>query len=147
MTIRPAQSQFNRHMTETVHNIQTLLDNSAACAGFKNAIAGLQHGRRSELIIFPRYVPAVKALRVCMKFLEAEPTMEIRNVRIEGITGCRDFSGALGANDDEIKYAFSWDCRWRAQQTGMLTTSGTPDQARAAREFGYQCFRRFERMP
>ena len=36
---------------------------------------------------------------------------------------------------------FHWDCKWRAQQQGWVDYFGFPDQTRAAREFGFDCFR------
>ncbi|HEX8695519.1 MAG TPA: hypothetical protein VF746_24110, partial [Longimicrobium sp.] len=36
---------------------------------------------------------------------------------------------------------FVWDCKWKAEQHGWHDYFGFPDQGRAAREFGYDCFR------
>jgi hypothetical protein len=49
-------------------------------------------------------------------------------------------------NGGELKYDFAWDCSWRARQEGWFDFWGAPDQIRAAGEFGYQCFERFERV-
>ena len=39
---------------------------------------------------------------------------------------------------------FHWDCKWRALQEGWTDYFGFPDQVRAAREFGHDCFRLWE---
>ena len=43
-------------------------------------------------------------------------------------------------------WRFRWDCRWRAEQEQMHDSWGMPDQSRAAREFGWRCFARWEPM-
>jgi hypothetical protein len=42
--------------------------------------------------------------------------------------------------DKPRTFAFVWDCAWRAAQEGWVDKRGNPDQVRAAREFGWQCF-------
>ena len=41
-------------------------------------------------------------------------------------------------------YEFVWDCRWRAEQEGWTDCFGFPDQIRAAREYDWRCFERWE---
>jgi hypothetical protein len=50
------------------------------------------------------------------------------------------------ASDAELRFAFTWCCAWRAEQEGWRDCFGFWDQARAAREFGYRCFSRWEAM-
>jgi hypothetical protein len=47
---------------------------------------------------------------------------------------------AADAEGRAHRFAFVWDCRWRADEQGWIAPSGTPDQARAARVFGWRCF-------
>ena len=42
-------------------------------------------------------------------------------------------------------FDFVWDCRWRAEREGYVDYFGFPDQARAAREFDWQCFQVWQR--
>ena len=46
--------------------------------------------------------------------------------------------------DGERRWEFVWDCRWRAEREELLTPWGYPDQVRAAREWGWDCFERWE---
>jgi len=128
-----------------VQDLDALLSDSAATEDFKNAVKDLQAGRQNPLIQFKRMVPPVKALRTITKLLEDDPTAEIRELSIEGRSGCSDFEGTLQVNGGEREYRFLWDCAWRAEQEGFRDHWGSPDQIRAARQFGYQCFARFER--
>lgn len=132
-------------MSATVQELDTLLKDSAATEEFKKAVRDLQSGRTSPLIQHNRMVPPVKALRAITKLLEEEISEEIQNVKVEGRSGCSDFEGTLSVNDGEREYRFLWDCAWRAEQEGFRDHWGSPDQIRAARSFGYQCFARFER--
>lgn len=132
-------------MPATVQELDILLKESAATDEFKKAVRDLQGGRQNPLIQFNRSVPPVKALRAISKLLEEEITEEIQDVRIEGRSGCSDFEGTLVVNSGAREYSFLWDCAWRAEQEGFRDHWGSPDQIRAARTFGYQCFARFER--
>lgn len=125
--------------------LETLLANSSATPEFLDAVRALGAGNPHPLIQFAPGLPKVKVLRAVMKLLEEAPSLRIRNVLVQGFSGCSDFVGSLTVNDGEAEFEFHWDCRWRAEQEQMLDWWGNPDQARAAREFGYQCFRKFER--
>ncbi len=125
--------------------IQALLAQSRATAEFAEAVqvvATLQ--RPHPLIEFRPGLPIVKILRVIAQLLETEPTLEIRNVYIEGVSGCSNFTGRLSINNGERIYDFDWDCRWRAEKEGWHDFWGQPDQTRAAREFEHRCFRKFQ---
>jgi hypothetical protein len=132
-------------MPTVAQPIENLLRASAASAPFREAVQSLERGAPQSLIRFTAGVPPIKVLRVLAKLLEIEPDLEVRNAEVVGVSGCSDFAGTLAVNDGERLYDFCWDCRWRAEQEGYITWYGQPDQARAAREFGYQCFQRFVR--
>ncbi|GIX45457.1 MAG: hypothetical protein KatS3mg130_1865 [Candidatus Sumerlaea sp.] len=125
--------------------LEALLASSSATPEFQEAVRALTAGHTHPLIQFPPALPKVKILRAIMKLLEEAPSLKIQNVHVQGFSGCSDFVGKLTVNDGEAEFEFHWDCRWRAEQEQMLDWWGNPDQARAAREFGYQCFRKFER--
>lgn len=133
-------------MPVLVQDINSLLQQSSASEDFKKAVQDLQAGRSNPAVQFNRAVPAVKALRVISKLLEAAPNEEIRSVAIQGRSGCSDFEGSIQVNGGEIEFNFVWDCAWRAEQEGLRDHWGSPDQIRAAREFGYQCFQQFDRV-
>jgi hypothetical protein len=88
------------------------------------------------------HAPRVKVLRVVAQLLAAEPELRIESAVVTGSAGCSDFRGLVTvfANGIERTWDFVWDCRWRARESGVLDDYGYPDQARAAREFGWQCF-------
>ena len=118
---------------------------SAATADFKRAMRDLAAGKPQSAIQFSRSNPPVKALRVAMKLIEEFPDVPFESVQIEGRSGCSDFAGSALALPGSIRIDFAWNCQWRAEQLGWKDPFGDPDQIRAAREFGYQCFERFER--
>lgn len=130
----------------TVQPLDSLLMASAATEDFRDSVAALASGGPHPHVKFVRAVPRVKALRAVMKLLEQEPRLSIREVEIDGQSGCSDFTGSLKVNGGEAEFAFAWDCRWRAETEGWMTWYGVSDQQRAAQEFGYQCFVRFERI-
>jgi hypothetical protein len=131
-------------MTTTAQPIGALLENSAATDEFKAAVIQVKGGRSSPLIVHNYAVPPVKAVRAICKLLEEAPDFEVKNVNIQGASGCSDFEGTLEVNGGERRYYFTWDCAWRAKQEGFVDSWGSPDQIRAAQQFGYQCFKKFE---
>lgn len=133
-------------MPATIQTLDSLIEASAATPEFKAALRELQRGGRSPLITLSHGSPTVKAARVLSKLLEVEPALAIREVSIKGASGCSDFEGTLTVNGGEHEYNFLWDCKWRADLEGWTDCFGFADQARAAREFGYQCFERFDRV-
>ncbi len=134
-------------MPATVHGLDSLIENSSATAVFKAAVREVEStGRAIPAFQFGRSVPPLKAIRAISKLLEQEPGLVIDNVTIEGSSGCSDFEGTISVNDGEAKFDFRWCCAWRAEQEGWRDHWGSPDQIRAAREFGYQCFERFNRI-
>ncbi|MGB9692225.1 MAG: hypothetical protein ACPL7D_08650 [Candidatus Sumerlaeaceae bacterium] len=128
--------------------IEELLSQSSATPEFTAAVKMVaKTGVSNELVQFSPQLPAVKILRVISQLLECELALAVRRVRIEGFSGCSNFVGKLSVNDGETVYDFDWDCRWRAEEEGWFDAFGFPDQGRAARTFGYRCFRRFEKTP
>jgi hypothetical protein len=119
-----------------------VLDRSRATEEFKNEIAAFVEHRPSPRIVMTRHSPRVKVLRVIAQLLAAEPKLQVERVQVDGWSGCSDFRGRLTAEAGGISHTFDfvWDCQWRAMQEGWLDCFGLPDQIRAARVFGWQCF-------
>ena len=132
-------------MTTAVQQLEEILPASAATGDFKEAVSKLKQGIPSPLIKYNPGVPPVKALRGITKLLEAEPELVVESVVIQGTSGCSTFSGTMTVNGD-TKFEFVWDCAWRAKEENLTDHFGYPDQIRAAREFGYQCFQIFRRV-
>ena len=130
------------NMSET--KLKTLLENSQASGAFKTAIQGLSDGTDSELIKYSSGSPKVKVQRVLMKLLEVFPDEKITEVDIRGASSCSGYAGTLTFGPNQTNIAFNWDCEWKADQEGFKTWYGAPDQIKAARQFGYQCFEKFE---
>ncbi len=134
-------------MPATVQALDALLAQSAASEEFKDAVREVHStGRPAVAFQFGRSVPAVKAVRAITKLLEEEPALKIENATVEGSSGCSDFEGTIAVNGGDVKFDFRWCCAWRAEQEGLRDHWGHPDQIRAVREFGYQCFERFKRI-
>lgn len=132
-------------MSLATSGLDELLASSSATEEFKLAVREFHAGKATALISHSPGGPAVKVMRVIMKLLETEPSMEIEKVHVDGRSGCSDFRGDLLVNGD-VCFRFVWDCRWRAEQKGMKDAFGLPDQIRAAQQFGYQCFQEFCRL-
>ena len=81
-----------------------------------------------------------------MKLLEDHPDLPLERVDVEGESGCSDFVGKVHASPGDLTFEFDWNCQWRAEECGWTDAFGDPDQIRAAQTFGYQCFRRLERV-
>lgn len=121
-----------------------LLEKSAATESFRAALKDFESNhQRNETINFGSGNPPVKVLRVVSGILENFPDLEIETVEVNGRSGCSDYRGTAIVNG-ETKIDFVWDCAWKAQQLGWTDFFGNPDQIRAARTYGYQCFERME---
>lgn len=121
-----------------------LLDRSAATPAFREAITQfLRGGRASERIAYGYGCPPVKVERLLTKMLVEYPALPIESIELQAASGCEYFRGRLTVRTaDEVRVvAFHWDCKWRAEQEGWRDWFGFPDQTRAAREFGWDCFR------
>ena len=127
--------------------LREFLEQSQASAEFRDAIQSfLRDGRPNERLRFDLYSPPVKVERTLTKLLEQHPDLPIEQVEIEGSSGCEFYRGQLRVTteSDAHRIRFHWDCKWRAMQEGWTDYFGFPDQTRAAREFGYDCFRVWE---
>ncbi len=129
------------------HQDMTLLGHlqqSAARDPFRAAVARfVETGRPNDLVRFHGHNPPVKVERTLTRLLESYPTLAVEEVRIEATSGCEFFRGeaVVLAEGEERRVRFHWDCKWRAMEEGWTDYFGFPDQARAAREFGHDCFR------
>lgn len=124
-----------------------LIDRSLATAPFKAAVRAFVNGNDAELIAVHGHAPRVKIERVLAQLLAAESAMPIERVSLKGRSGCSDFVGEMTvlAGGETHQIAFVWDCRWKAEQLGWTDYFGLPDQIRAAREHGWDCFERWDR--
>lgn len=126
-----------------VQSLSSLLDDSHVTPEFHTAVRGLERGIPSPLIRLATNLPSVKVLRVICKILEMMPNDPIESMELRAVSGCSNFTGSATLQPGDVTVEFDWDCRWRAQQQGWTDPFGDPDQIRAAREFGYQCFADF----
>ena len=123
------------------------LQRSAASAAFRDAVHRfVRSGRSNEAVVFDRGSPPVKVERALTKLLETAPELVIERVEIRGSSGCEFYRGELTAHTPEGSHTvrFHWDCKWKAEEQGWTDCFGFPDQIRAARVFGYDCFRAWE---
>lgn len=129
--------------------IEHLISAARATPEFKDEVARYAHGAPVERIQTARHAPRVKVLRVLAQLLSEEPDLEVERVSIDAWSGCSDFRGTIAVTTPEgvCAFRFHWDCSWRAEQQGWFDAFQLPDQIRAAREFGWQCFSRWEVQP
>lgn len=116
---------------------------SRATPEFQADVRAYADYRDASRVVLLRNAPRVKVLRVITQLLAQHPELRVERVRLEGVSGCADYRGTVVAeiaHDSPRTFAFVWDCAWRAAQEGWVDKRGTPDQVRAAREFGWQCF-------
>src|SRR5687767_6108045 len=127
--------------------METVIEASRATHDFKDAVACFVAGDRTERVRLETYVPRVKVRRLLTQLLTAEPSLEIEHVVIRGMSGCSDFVGSVDVQTTSGSHVFDfvWCCRWRAENEGYVDYFGFPDQSRAAQEFDWRCFRRWER--
>jgi hypothetical protein len=126
-----------------------LIDRSQATESFKSAVRTFLDGEDAEHIEILGYAPRVKVERVLVQLLKAESALPIERVKVVGRSGCSDFIGEMtvsAADGETHRITFAWDCRWKAEQQGWTDCFGFPDQMRAAREFGWDCFHRWEKQ-
>src|SRR5690606_39131162 len=104
-----------------------------------------QGGKPNDRVAFNAVSPPVKALRAISQLLHDQPALAIESVAIEGFSGCSDYVGHLDARvagaAKPKRFEFAWDCKWKAEQLGWKDAFGYPDQMRAAREHGWDCFK------
>lgn len=125
--------------------MESLLARSKATEAFKQDVLRFAAGTDSPSVTILGYAPRVKVERVLMQLLSAEPDLVIRSAAVRGTSGCSDFTGDVSVETPTgtRTFSFSWCCRWRAEQEGWKDYFGFPDQIRAAREFGWDCFERW----
>jgi hypothetical protein len=125
-----------------------LLERSRATAAFKADVRNFatSHLAAPKTITAARHAPRVKVLRVVAQLLHSHPAMSVERVHVDAVSGCSDFVGTLLVIADGTQHQvdFAWCCHWRAKQEGWTDAFGFPDQIRAAREFEWDCFERWE---
>jgi hypothetical protein len=120
------------------------LERSRATEPFRDAVERfVRDGRPNERIAFNRESPPVKVERWLTKALEQYPELHIESIDLRGSSGCEYFRGHAEVHTaaEVRRITFHWDCRWKAEELGWKDYFGYPDQIRAARELGYDCFR------
>ena len=130
--------------------VVAFLERSRATPAFRDGVAEfLRTGRPNEAVNFDGWSPPVKVERALCKALEAFADLPLERIRLDAISGCESYAGTaqIEAGAERRRIRFAWDCRWRAEQMGWTDWFGFPDQARAAREFGYDCFREWQEEP
>lgn len=122
------------------------LEAAAAHPDLKADVLAFLQGGDAARVQLEGHAPRVKVERVLTQLFHANPDLPIERVRVQGRSGCSDFIGSLVAvtADAEHRFEFTWCCAWRAEQEGWRDCFGFWDQARAAREFGWRCFSRWE---
>ena len=129
--------------------LEQILDRSKASEPFKAAVRGYTPGAFQDRIRVEGHAPTVKVRRLLTHILATESDLEIEQVSLRGRSGCSDFVGTVQIHtaSETYAYRFVWDCRWRAEQEGWTDFFGFPDQIRAAQEYDWRCFERWERLP
>ena len=128
--------------------MEQLISRSGASDPFKADLRRFADGGVAERIRSVRHAPRIKVLRVLAQLLSRESDLAIEHVVIDAWSGCSDFRGTIAVHcTDRVRaFRFRWDCSWRAEQQGWFDAFQLPDQIRAAREFGWQCFSEWEEM-
>lgn len=129
--------------------MESILVRSRATEGFKRDVLRFAAGDQVSSIEVIGFAPRVKVERVLVQLLSAEPDLVVQRAAVRGTSGCSDFVGEISVETPtgSHTFGFSWCCRWRAEQEGWSDYFGFPDQIRAAREFGWDCFERWESRP
>jgi hypothetical protein len=129
--------------------LDMLLRQSAVAEEFRQAVLRFFASGEAEQIQLLRHGPRVKVERLLKQVLSQLAGVAIERIAINGRSGCSDFAGTV-----EVQAAgtsrvidFQWCCRWRAEEQGWTDYFGFPDQGRAAREYDWRCFRRWEERP
>ncbi len=126
--------------------LERILEESRAAEAFKKAVRSYCANGGADHIRVEGFAPKVKVKRLLAHILSSEAHLPIERISLRGRSGCSDFVGTvqLHTADDTRTYEFVWDCRWRAEQEGWTDCFGFPDQIRAAREYDWRCFERWE---
>jgi len=129
-----------------VSEMEQILAKSRAMEPFKRAVRSYSSSGGGDHIRVDGSAPSIKVRRLLAHILTAEPHLPIERVSLRGRSGCSDFVGTVKVHtaSETRVYEFVWDCRWRAEQEGWTDCFGYPDQIRAAREYDWRCFERWE---
>jgi hypothetical protein len=129
-----------------VSELEQILAKSRAAEPFKNAVRGYSSHQGADHIRIEGFAPSVKVKRLLAHVLATESHLPIERITLRGRSGCSDFVGVVHIHtaSETHAYEFVWDCRWRAEQEGWTDCFGFPDQIRAAREYDWRCFERWE---
>ena len=125
--------------------LEQILARSKAVDTFKRAVRSYCENGGAEPIRVVGFAPPIKVRRLLAHILETESHLPIERITLRGRSGCSDFVGTVQVQtqSETHVYEFVWDCRWRAEQEGWVDCFGFPDQIRAAREFDWRCFERW----
>jgi len=126
--------------------LEQILSESQAAETFKRSVRIYCANGGAEHIRIEGSAPRIKVKRLLAHILTAEPHLPIENISLRAKSGCSDFIGTVQVHttSETLVYDFVWDCRWRAEQEGWTDCFGFPDQIRAAREYDWRCFERWE---
>ena len=126
--------------------LELILAKSRAAETFKTAVRSFCEKGGSEHIRVEGFAPPVKVRRLLAHMLATEAHLPIERISLRGRSGCSDFVGTVKVQTatGTHAYEFVWDCRWRAEQEGWTDCFGFPDQMRAAREYDWRCFERWQ---
>jgi hypothetical protein len=116
---------------------------SASTLAFQADVHAYADFREAPRVVVTRAAPRIKVLRVITQLVAMHPGLAVDRVRLEGVSGCADYRGTVTVEIIDAApraFQFVWDCAWRAAREGWVDSRGTPDQVRAAREFGWRCF-------
>lgn len=132
----------------TLDDLAPLFAASRATPEFRRATEAYLHREPTDRLVSNSGAPRVKVLRVVAQMLASSPELAVDALRVQAVSGCADFVGTAQVTDadgESHTFAFEWNCEWKARQLGYVDYFGLPDQIRAAQEFGWQCFARWER--
>jgi hypothetical protein len=126
--------------------LESILAQSRAAEPFKSAVRSYYATGSADRIRIEGFAPKIKVRRVLAQMLSAEAHLPIEKIVVRARSGCSDFVGVVHVqtSTDSLAYSFVWDCRWRAEQEGWTDCFGFPDQIRAADEYDWRCFERWE---
>ena len=126
--------------------LEQVLATSNAADTFKKAVRSYCETGTADHIHVEGFAPRIKVRRVLTQMLATEPQLPIERIAVRARSGCSDFVGTVQVHtaSETRVYEFVWDCRWRAEQEGWMDCFGFPDQIRAAREYDWRCFLRWE---
>lgn len=131
---------------DILSELESILARSRAAEPFKAAVRGYYATGSADRIRIEGFAPKIKVRRLLAQVLSAEPHLTIEQIVLRGRSGCSDFVGTVQVHTatETRAYSFVWDCRWRAEQEGWTDCFGFPDQIRAAEEYDWRCFERWE---